>query len=169
MDSTPSEGLEAPQKVVIVTNTTFRMAPWADVLFGMDAAWWKEYAQEAKGLFKGRLVSSSVNSGVHGVERLMYQGKPFDTFGNSGSGAIAMAIRNGASHVILLGYDCQKTDGQAHWHGDHPKKLGNAGSLPRWASQFARLRNAYPQAHIVNCTRETALQAFPRASLEDFL
>ena len=135
----------------------------------MDEAWWKEYAKEAKATFKGRLVSSCVNAGLYGVERLTHQSKAFDTFGNSGSGAIAMAVRNGASMILLLGYDCQRTGQRSHWHEDHPGKLGNAGSLPRWASQFARLRNAYPQAHIVNCTRETALQAFPRASLEDFL
>lgn len=80
-----------------------------------------------------------------------------------------MAIRNGAKRVILLGYDCQRSNDRTHWHGDHPKKLGNAGSLPRWASQFARMRRAYPNANVVNCTRETALQAFPRASLEDSL
>ncbi|MGA4815964.1 hypothetical protein ACPA9J_15885 [Pseudomonas aeruginosa] len=50
-----------------------------------------------------------------------------------------MAIARGAKRIILLGYDMQKTNGQSHWHGDHPKGLGSAGKIAEWPSEFERL------------------------------
>ena len=107
------------------------------------------------------------NNDFHGRVGLIP--KPFKAFGNSGAGAIAMAVKAGASRVILLGYDCQKTGGQAHWHGDHPAGLGNAGSMPKWPEQFKRLAESIEDAEIINCSRETALTAFPRGELESAL
>jgi hypothetical protein len=48
------ERVRAAGHPVIVTNTTFRLAPWADVLFGMDSKWWKEYHKEVDSVFTGR-------------------------------------------------------------------------------------------------------------------
>ena len=95
--------------------------------------------------------------------------KPFKAFGNSGAGAIAMAAKAGATRVILLGYDCQRTGGKAHWHGDHPPMLGNAGSMPKWPDQFKRLAASIEGVEVINCSRETALRAFVRMPLEDAL
>lgn len=90
-------------------------------------------------------------------------------FGNSGAGAIALAAKAAASRVILLGYDCQKTGGMVHHHGDHPEGLGNAGSMPKWPAQFANLAAAMKGVEVINCSRETALTAFPRGELESVL
>src|SRR5690606_36428084 len=38
---------------VVVTNTTFRAAPWADVLYAMDRAWWLRYLDEVRKAFTG--------------------------------------------------------------------------------------------------------------------
>ena len=95
--------------------------------------------------------------------------KPFKAYGNSGGGAIAMAVKAGASRVILLGYDCQKSGGKVHWHGDHPQGLGNAGSMPKWPEQFKRLAASIEGVEVINCSRDTALRAFPRMALEDAL
>lgn len=80
-----------------------------------------------------------------------------------------MAHKAGASRVVLLGYDCQHTGGRAHWHGDHPRKLGNAGSVDKWKFHFRKLAKELLGIEIVNATRQTALEAFPRVSLEDAL
>lgn len=92
------------------------------------------------------------------------------TYGNSGAGAVALAALRGAGRVVLLGYDCQTTRGRKHWHPDHPSVLGNAGSLPKWAEQFRQLMRAVAgEVDVINATRETALQCFPRAKLEDLM
>lgn len=89
--------------------------------------------------------------------------------GNSGAGAVALAIARSAQRVLLLGYDMQYTGGRRHWHGDHPAKLGNAGAIANWPEQFEQLRKDHPSIEIINCSRETALSCFPRMPLEQAL
>lgn len=70
----------------------------------------------------------------------------------------------------MLGYDCKfADDGRRHWHGDHPKGLGNAGSVDRWPSQFKDVSLRLKHLQIVNATRDTALTYWPKVSLEDAL
>lgn len=70
-----------------------------------------------------------------------------------------------------MGYDCQKTGGQAHHHGDHPKTLGNAGSLNKWPPMFRHLANDMTKAGVtvINASRTTALAVFERQPLEQAL
>jgi hypothetical protein len=91
------------------------------------------------------------------------------TGGNSGYQAIGLAILFGAARVILLGYDMQRTGDRTHWHGDHIG-LGNpkADRLRLWCSNFKTLALQAP-VPIINASRETALDCFPRADLHDCL
>ena len=75
------------------------------------------------------------------------------------------AIEGGAQKVILLGYDCQKTNGQAHWHGDHPKQLGNANRIDSWRFKFAEFAEKNKHIQILNASRQTALECFKRVDL----
>jgi hypothetical protein len=86
---------------------------------------------------------------------------------NSGAGAILLAQYLGASNVILLGYDCQRTNGESHWHGDHQQPLSQSLRFYVWRQQFAAI--AKKHSNIINCSRETALTCFPRRSLADGL
>lgn len=135
------------------------MAPWADLLYAMDRDWWKRYRDEAIESFKGALVTPL--SGIRSVRKV-----DFPIQFNSGAGAIALAAFLGARRIILLGYDCQRTDGKAHWHGDHPEGLGNAGSLADWPRHFQRLALDLKGVKIQNATRQTALNCFPREDLD---
>lgn len=87
--------------------------------------------------------------------------------GNSGAGAILLASHFGAQRIVLIGYDCHKRGG-AHHHGNHPKGLGNAGSLHKWPEQFAQVARMVT-AEVINCSPGTALNVFPRADLESAL
>lgn len=140
------------------------MAPWADALYAMDRAWWREHVAEVRATFRGALWAPF--SGMPGIKRLRFD-RP--TPRNSGAGAVAMAAQFGAERIVLLGYDAQKTGGRAHWHDDHPKGLGNAGTVAKWPEQFRRIVGSLRGAQVVNASRATALTCFPRASLEDAL
>jgi hypothetical protein len=94
--------------------------------------------------------------------------KDLDCCGNSGIGSIALAIRGGASKIILLGYDCQATNGKIHWHDDYPKHMGNAVGMNGWPKVYAFFSERV-EVPIYNATRETALDCFPRIELEDAL
>lgn len=158
---------ESYDRLVIVTNSTFRIALWADILFAMDGRWWngkgegfKTQAAEAKATFRGELVTSSQAYKSHG---LTYSNAL--TFGNSGAGAVHLARKRGATRVYLLGVDC-KANGKLHWHDDH-KGMVNAQNLGDWPRQFSRLAAHLKGVEVFNCSRDTALKVFPRMSLED--
>lgn len=135
----------------------------------MDEPWWRQHGVEVRQHFHGETVSIAAQVRRLKVTVLSSGGQGFRAYGNSGAGAISLACFAGAWRVLLLGFDCQRTGGKAHWHGDHPKGLGNAGSLPKWPGQFKKLREAFPDLEIINCSRETALTAFPRGRLEEWL
>lgn len=132
------------------------------MLYAMDLVWWKTYLAEASKEFKGQMVGPFRN--LPGVSRA-----PSATKQNSGAGAIALAASIGAQRVILVGFDGQKTGGRAHWHADHPEGLGNAGVVAEWPGHFRALARELKGVDVVNCTRETAVDAFPRRDLGETL
>lgn len=166
------ELVRAAGLTTIVANTTFRLATWADALFGFDHRWWKEHIDEVKHRqFKGRLMGASPLSRAIGVEDLPAS-TWFRRFGNSGACAISVAVAGGASKIILLGYDCTMgQNGATHWHGNHPKGMSNCLSIKKWpyhfegAAKYARQE----RAEILNCSRRTMLTCFKTATLEDVL
>lgn len=90
---------------------------------------------------------------------------------NSGYQAINLAYLLGASRIILLGYDMQRTGGQAHWFGEHPKGLHQGANYTAWAPLFHPLAADLKAegVDVINCSRETALTCFARAALDDVL
>lgn len=152
----------------IVTNTTFRLCPWADALYAMDRQWWLAHLRELDRDFQGLRVTMHLMPHRFGTIAMRSCG--FKSYNHSGAGAISLALWGGAKRVILLGYDCQHTGGRAHWHGDHPGKLGNAKTVDRWGPCYDGLRQRMDRAGVeyVNCTRETALD-WPRGSLAQSL
>ena len=153
----------------IVTNTTFRMAPWADVLMAYDGAWWAHHKEELQAFAGERVTFSSLGAKYGALQLQMLMG--FRGFGNSGAAAISLAVFGKAARVVMLGFDVQHTGGRTHWHGDHPGGLGNAVSVRKWPAKFAQAA-VYAAKHgctVVNASRETALTCFPRVALEDEL
>lgn len=153
----------------IVTNTSFRLAPWADVVIGFDAAWWRLYHAEVEVTCRGRRMTLS-RGACWGAESLA-DVPWFTSFHNSGACAIGLALAGRAARVVLLGYDCQRTGGRTHWHGDHPAALSNAASLERWPRLFrtVALRAQAAGVPVLNASRATALACFPRVTLSEVL
>ncbi|HUG56620.1 MAG TPA: hypothetical protein VL002_00105 [Candidimonas sp.] len=116
---------------------------------------------EVKRTFEGQRFSTNW---IDGVQKVVLNPQR-----NSGLAAIKLAMQFGAEKIVLLGYDCQHTGGKKHWHGDHPKGLGNAGSVQHWSMRFAGFARKVSGVEIVNASRKTALECFPRMDLEDAL
>lgn len=155
---------------VIVTNTTFKMCPWADVLFGFDAKWWKHYRKEVAAEFKGRKISASPRAEQYGAET-PFPVPWFSIYRNSGCCAVSIAIAAGASKVVLIGYDCGFIGRRRHWHGDHPDGMANASTLLDWPRLFGLLAKQARRAgvKVVNASRHTRLTCFDLVKLEDVL
>lgn len=177
--SLTSEDLEAVRgrARVIVVNATFRMAPWADVLYAADESFWRVYIREIERVFAGQRWSCSRSTLkpyrtqiVPTVNAYGFSREPgtITKGGNSGYQALHLAALWGPRRIVLLGYDMQRTGGMHHWHGVHDGGLPSGRNFSYWIAQFAHLAKDLQARgiEVINCTRETALQAFPRRSLE---
>lgn len=130
----------------------------------MDTPWWQQYDREVSAVFKGLRVRGAGSHQSRLAHRAMFGAGCL----NSGAGALLMAAHYGAKVIIMLGYDCAVGPGGAkHWHPDHPRALGNAGMLPKWPAQFADVaRQLNGKVRVLNASRQTALDCWPRVSLK---
>lgn len=171
---------------VIVVNNSFKLAPWADILFATDVLWWYKYYNEVADEFSGDLWTID-GVGDHFVKKTGKTNPPIKQVaydrelglgkvrvnhgGNSGYIAINLAYLMGAKKIVLIGYDHQHTDGKTHWHGDHDRKhfRQNAGDTDRWLSNLNWLLYDLKREGIdvVNCSLQTAIETCRRGTLED--
>lgn len=165
-----------PLRRVIAINTTFRLAPWADLLYACDGKWWDavdptskmKYAEEAAQHFSKdcmwtqdrgaserygiRFIRSEKKPGLSKVAGIIRQGA------NSGFQAINLAYLAGARRFILLGFDCKGE----HWHGKHPDSINTGMPHALWKKEFQTLAADLSKegVDVVNCSPGTALRAF---------
>lgn len=160
---------------VITVNTSFRVAPWADAHYSSDRDFWFSYIEEMRATCKGEFWSGDAD--LKGTD--LYR-CPFDKArrglstepgilawgGNSGYCAVGLAYQFGAARVVLLGYDMQ---GSTHWHGEHPAHIRKPFNFPFWLQEFEKLARDAKRVglEIVNCSRATALDCFPKHTLQE--
>src|SRR3546814_13561970 len=94
----------------IVTNNTWQLAPWADVLYAGDYQWWKRYGEECT--FAGSRWTYSERASRE--FDLHWHRAPGGY--NTGMRAMQLARDLGASRTLMLGYDTDLANG-THWHG----------------------------------------------------
>lgn len=166
----------------IVINSSFRMAPWAHILYAADFNWWDSNMSDVRAAnISAELWTVSLQAarkfGLHFIQP--EKGKPglsrdascIRTGMHSGYQVMNLAYHLGARRVLLLGYDMQRTGGKSHWHGDHKRPCHNNMDYKAALGHFPRLALDLRSegVEIVNCTRETALKCFPRAPIQEVL
>lgn len=162
-------------------NTSFRLAPWADVLYACDATWWDMHFSEVAKGFKGAELwtidsRSRDRYGLHWIYGYDHGGLSrttahIHTGQNSGYQAISLAHYFGATRILLLGFDFQRSNGKTHWHGDHPRGLGNGGRYSAWIKDMNLLASDAKKLglEIINCSPKTALHCFHRSTIQKAL
>ena len=85
--------------------------------------------------------------------------------GNSGYQAVNLAYLLGAKTIILLGFDMFGT----HYFGDHDKSLNNGSPYSQFIKAFETIDPEKHGIEIINCSRQTAMECFPRTTLENVL
>lgn len=167
----------------IVVNTSFRLAPWADVLYACDDAWWLNYFSEVATTFKGsemwtiaqRARDQFKLNWIYGITArgdLSQKRDQIHAGLNSGHQAMALAYHFGVSKILLLGYDMSRHHGKTHWHADHPRgKMGNGGRFHEWAKHQVLLAKDLKDqgVEVINCSRSTVLTCYPRATIQEAL
>lgn len=171
---------------VIVVNTSYKLAKWADLLYAADHEWWTKYITRVRHEFEGecwtQLQQGDRNEAITkfdvkyaNLER--YPGLNtkigfINGGGNSGYQAVGLAYQAGADRIVLLGYDMGTAGEQTHWHPEHPwwnAKIRR--DYAGWSRQFVRLYDdlCKAQVSIVNASRSTTIQKIPRVTIEEAL
>ncbi len=170
---------------VIVINTSFRLAPFADILYACDGAWWraedpetkKTYYAEACEIFPPaalwtqdelaakqfslNYIASRRTSNLSKDPSYIAQGA------NSSVQAMNLAYLAGTRRMLLIGVDLKGK----HWHPDHPSPLSNSLPHRAWKENFAVFAADLKAegVEVVNCSPDSALNSFPRGDLAEEL
>ena len=163
---------------VIVANDAYLLAPKAQALYFADSKWWKWHKDRDE--FKsfagekctientGRTVEDPE---VHIIRNLGREGLSSDPTGvmtgyGSGYMAINIAVLAGAKRILLLGFDNKPMNGKNHFFGEHPDKSRQPFVL--WNKAYRSLITPLKElgVEVINCSPGTAIEAFPKMSLE---
>lgn len=147
---------------MLAVNHSWQLARWAHALYAGDYAWWAAHHDRVPAHLE-RWTCSDAAAERFRLHR--HRCGPAAAY-NSGQRAIELCIAKGFARILLLGFDCSVASGK-HWHADHaggPAKNPDAARCEQWQAQFAGI--AAEGAQILNCSRETAMTAFPRLTLE---
>ncbi len=146
----------------VTVNTTWKRAPWCDVIFAGDMAWWRVHGPKVTCGAK-RWTCSKTAAKRFACE---YRGRQIKPGYNSGACAVELAANvYKAKKVIMLGFDGSVRHG-VHHHGKH-KKTGNPDSTrcKQWRRQFKHMVDICPKTRIVNCSAYTEIDVIDRGDL----
>lgn len=168
---------------VIAIKENVDLCPWADVVYGCDAAWWKN----KRGLvgYAGVKVSytKSLKAQFPDINLIDVQ-KDVDRFlfaapgvlgsgGNSGFQAVNLAAQFGADRILGIGFDMSDRSG-LHWFG---RSVGPGRNNPT-EDNFIRWRRAFDTAaydletrgiEFVVASQASALRRYRKQSVEQTL
>lgn len=165
----------------MVVNATYRLAPFADLLYAADGAFWRNDAGARA--FPGLKVTQTLRDARrYGLETVKLNASTrtmlFEAFGeigaggNSGFQAVNLVAQTGAARIVLVGFDYSLERG-VHWHGKHPPGMNNpsASNLSRWAGDLDRAAPllAAMGVDVLNVSPHSSLTAFRRCTLEEAL
>lgn len=162
---------------IIAVNTAFRMAPFADVIYGADAIFWTahkgvpgftglRYAVEKDAARWGVTVL-----GLTGAEGLELNPNALKTGQNSGYQALNLSVHLGAARVILLGYNMQQVKGREYFAGDDHTFKDRSSPYGDFLKRFYTIVKPLQSLgiEVINCTPDSALKCFPMMPLRQAL
>jgi hypothetical protein len=154
---------------VYVVSDAYRLAPWADVLYSCDFQWWNYHKPEFAGekwTISDRAASEfGINHITQGDIEFSLDKSKLGTGGNSGFQAINLAYLQGATKIILLGFDYKD---HGHFFGDHPSPLSRGSDYARWLGNINDAAKIIPIT-VINCSPGSAIKCFPQMDIRDAL
>ncbi len=184
--SAPESPLDTAKGIAraIVIKSTWKLAPWADVLYGLDKGWW--IANHGVPKFEGLKVTPSPTAArVYGLRQVRLKARAEILTeetgilgcglktggGHSGFQAINLAIQFGAKKIVLVGFDMTLSNG-AHWSSDY-RGVGkpDVGRVESWRAALDGCADQFKSlgVDVVNVGQSSALTAFPKMSLAEAL
>lgn len=169
---------------VIGINNAYLIGPWVDIIFFGDCGWYITHRLRLAKLTTLK-VSCCPRFGGKGREGVRYMKKDprkgsrtgiSDRPGfvawnsNSGYASVSLACQLGVRRIILLGFDMRRMDGATHSHPPHDpsRKKDPYNQHMRGTDKMAADAKRLG-LEILNCSPDSAIQAFPKVSLKDIL
>lgn len=168
---------------VIAIKENVDLCPWADVVYGCDAPWWKSRhgVPDYKGIkvaFDTRLSGRFPDINLIRIEKevdriLVDEPGVVGSGGNSGFQALNLGLQFGATKILLVGFDMNDRN-LGHWYG---RNRGMGRSNPT-EDNFRRWRAAFERAapdlkgmgvDVVNASPVSALTCFRCQTIEKTL
>jgi hypothetical protein len=169
---------------VFVIKSAWRLAPWADALYGLDVGWW--IANQGVPKFHGLKFSPSPSAckayrlqQINLKSRAEIQTGQIGTVGcglrtgggHSGFQALNLAIQFGAKKIVLVGFDMTLANG-THWKpNDRGVARPDAGRTESWrvaldgcAEQIRALG-----VNVLNASDKSVLRAYEKTTLQQAL
>lgn len=167
-------GIAKGRAYFVAINTSYRLCPWADMVYACDSAWW--ISENGLPGFSGLKVCASeravqtypdikrVEVAAHLDQILMGSPGVLGSGGNSGFQAINLMAQFGVKQIILVGYD-MSIDAGLHWHGKHPAGLNNPNQnlVKRWRKAIDGAHTALQLLGVSICN------ANPESGLQEYL
>lgn len=167
----------------ITVKSAWRLAPWCDVILGIDKGWW--LANSGVPEFKGLKVTPSPTAArVFGLRQVRLKARAEILTGetgvlgcglrtgggHSGFQAINLAIQFGAKKIVLVGFDMTLAGG-AHWNSDY-RGVGkpDAGRVESWRVALDGCAGQFKALGVdVMVVGASALTAYPKMTLAEAL
>lgn len=179
--------LPRPDVRVVAINRAVEVAPWADLHFAADDAWYRGFARTLDG-FAGLRVTTARGKLPEGVKRLGTVpsrtglsgplppacSPSSDRLGGicSGGRALDLARLLGCRKVLLAGYDFKAgPKAETHWHDGYGPRL-NARDRDKWGRDFMPAIERMAPAlaalgiEVVNLNPDSRLRCFRFVSIE---
>lgn len=147
-------------------------APWADLWYAADAAFWRAHAAEARASSSLRVAGEDTDIAqlrlrCHVTEDLelarayvpghvLHGGGA----GHSGFQALQLAIGLGSPRVFLFGYDCRAVGAATNVFGRKPPDVAKPSPYASWVEVYRSLVIP-PHVEVINCTPGSALDSYP--------
>lgn len=187
--STASAGVEKLRHMpTLAIMNNIDLCPWAEVVYGCDAAWWNirlglpKY-QGLRIAWKGDRDHAPPGFPETHIRRIdidqksdrlaMREAGTVGSGGNSGFQALNLALQFGARRILLVGIDCQG-GGRTHWFGRHNGvglRNPNETSFRRWAAAFDASVNDLKVwgAEVLNASPISAIKGFRKVTVDEAL
>lgn len=192
----------------IAVNDSYLRAPWADVLYAADADWHATHhigvdkseldmkadevreryasfaglrgAPEASCLRDERVHILSTKSFPIAPTYSMQPRSDLIAGRNSLHQGLNLAVRAGATRVLLCGCDGGPRNGATHWHGGHQirNQAGAIVAKPTPEAFWDEMRKSFSAAEnqlkelgvqVINCSPGSSIDSFPKMALEEAL
>lgn len=174
---------ESSEVRMIAVNESWRLCDVAHAVYGADPTWWQERGPTAQ-QFQGERWTQTENWEKGDAERLglkkirsepgtdisldpslIYQGS------NSSFQAMNLAVLFGSRRIVFLGLDLCADGDKTHWHvyPDKFKRQSPGYGIFKLSFEQAAPKLAKLGIEVINASRRTALECFPRMSIQEAL